>query len=201
MAPNGETLVSSYSRNDFRKAAPPPSLSMHGLQRAISDLSLELSKEGGIDTMQLQLPPISEVEDAKCECCGMSEECTPGYIRRVRERFRGKWICGLCAEAVKEEVEKTAGGDLEAALGAHMSACVRFNRIGRAYPVLYQAEAMREILKKSSSQMEGRGLRAKSNSPRSMRGAAPKKGGGIARSSSCIPAIISREMNQRNSQG
>ncbi|PQQ20673.1 uncharacterized protein Pyn_04185 [Prunus yedoensis var. nudiflora] len=49
---------------------------------------------------------------------------------------------------------------------------------------------MREMLKKSK--MEGRGMRAKSISPRD-KGVAKGKGG-IARSSSCIPAIT-REMD------
>lgn len=115
----------------------------------------------------------------------MIEECTPEYIDRVRGKFFGKWICGLCAEAVKEEVEKN-GGKREEALVTHMSACVRFNKLGRAYPVLCQAEAMREILKKSN------GVRAKSSSPRDNKGG--MKTGGIARSSSCIPAIT-RDMN------
>ncbi|GAU17657.1 hypothetical protein TSUD_07180 [Trifolium subterraneum] len=43
------------------------------------------------------------VSTAKCCCCGLVEECTQAYIARVRERFGGRWICGLCAEAVKEE--------------------------------------------------------------------------------------------------
>uniref|UniRef100_J3LB36 Uncharacterized protein n=1 Tax=Oryza brachyantha TaxID=4533 RepID=J3LB36_ORYBR len=30
------------------------------------------------------------VEEAECECCGMSEECTPEYIRGVRARFSGR---------------------------------------------------------------------------------------------------------------
>ncbi|KAF3450698.1 hypothetical protein FNV43_RR06787 [Rhamnella rubrinervis] len=182
MAPHGESLPGSYSKANFSK---PPRLSSDSLQRTISDISFELSKEA----IDLKLPPISEVEDAKCECCGMSEECTPEYIDRVRDKFLGKWVCGLCAEAVKEELEKN-GGNKEEALGAHMSACVRFNKYGRAYPVLFQAEAMREMLKKSK--LEGRGMRAKSISPRDLKGG-PKKGG-IARSSSCIPAIT-RDMN------
>ncbi|KAG6414516.1 hypothetical protein SASPL_121888 [Salvia splendens] len=41
---------------------------------------------------------------AKCECCGLTEECTGEYIKRVRDRFSGRWICGLCSEAVKDEV-------------------------------------------------------------------------------------------------
>ncbi|XP_008794167.1 uncharacterized protein LOC103710281 [Phoenix dactylifera] len=175
----GGTLIASYTRKSFDKPQKPRRISMEGLQRAISDLSFELSKEG-IDT---KLPPISEVEDAKCECCGMSEECTPEYIRRVREKFSGKWICGLCSEAVKEEVEKN-GGRLDEALNTHMSVCVRFNRIGRTHPVLFQAEAMREILRKS--RLDGTGATAKSRSP-TERGSV--KRGGITRSSSCIPAI------------
>ncbi|KAH7547229.1 uncharacterized protein LOC107428544 [Ziziphus jujuba] len=184
MAPHGEAITSSYTKTNFSK---PPKLSSDTLSRTVSDISFELNREG-IDQLK-QLPAISEVEDAKCECCGMSEECTPEYIDRVRDKFLGKWICGLCAEAVKEEVEKN-GGNKEEALSAHMSACVRFNKFGRAYPVLFQAEAMREMLKKSK--LEGRGMRSKSISPRDHKGA-PKKGG-IARSTSCIPAIT-REMN------
>ncbi|KAK6782471.1 hypothetical protein RDI58_020267 [Solanum bulbocastanum] len=153
----------------------------NGLQRTISDISFELSKEVALvvsDHNNIEknvLPPISEVEDAKCECCGMSEECTLEYVKRVKEKYSGKLICGLCSEAVKEEMEKNGGKKLEEALNEHMNACSKFNRLGRAYPVLFQAEAMREILKKS---------RAKSLSPRDT-----QKKGGIARSSSCIPAI------------
>lgn len=186
MAPSGEMLVASHTRSGLGgRPQKPRRISMEGLQRAISDLSFELSKEG-IDT---KLPPISEVEDAKCECCGMSEECTPAYIHRVREKFSGKWICGLCSEAVKGEVEKN-GGKLDEALNAHMSVCVRFNRIGRTHPVLFQAEAMREILRKS--RLEGR---AKSTSPRERESV---KRGSITRSSSCIPAIT-KEIGERAS--
>ncbi|XP_031739702.1 uncharacterized protein LOC116403240 [Cucumis sativus] len=46
---------------------------------------------------------VIDVESVKCECCGLTEECTPAYIGRVRERYEGRWICGLCAEAVKDE--------------------------------------------------------------------------------------------------
>ncbi|KAK7325154.1 hypothetical protein VNO77_29274 [Canavalia gladiata] len=176
MAPHGECL----SRSNMSK---PPRHSSDHIQRTISDISFELNKEG----IDLTLPPVSEVEDAKCECCGMCEECTPEYIERVRDKFLGKWVCGLCAEAVKEELEKN-GGKKEEALSAHMSACVRFNKYGRAFPVLFQAEAMKEMLKKNT--MEGR--RAKSFNPIREKGG--QKKGGIARSSSCIPAIT-RDIN------
>ncbi|GKV27171.1 hypothetical protein SLEP1_g36373 [Rubroshorea leprosula] len=175
--------------NNFSK---PPRLPNDGLHRTISDITFQLSN---IDLKEAtthvddKLPPISEVEDAKCDCCGMSEECTPEYIERIRSKFLGKWICGLCAEAVKEEKEKN-GGNIEEALSRHMNTCARFNKLGRAYPVLFQAEAMREILKKA--RVEGKGLRAKSLSPRDLQ--VGQKKGGIARSSSCIPAIT-RQMN------
>ncbi|KAL8098937.1 hypothetical protein AgCh_031595 [Apium graveolens] len=188
MAPHGESLVSSYARSS--NTMKPPRLSSSvttGLKRSVSDVSYELSKED-LDTNTKALPPICEVEDARCECCGMTEECTLEYIEQIREKFMGKWICGLCTEAVKEEMSKN-GGKREEALNSHMGACVRFNKFGSAYPVLYQAQAMREILKKARA--EGRGVRAKSMNYRDNGGL---KKGGIARSTSCIPAIT-REMN------
>ncbi|KAL7166358.1 hypothetical protein ACSBR2_037101 [Camellia fascicularis] len=191
MAPNRETLFASFADTTNIIQKPPPRLSMEGLQRTISDISLELSKESNASPM---LQPISEVEDAKCECCGMSEECTTEYISCVRGKFSGKMICGLCAEAVKEEMEKN-GGNRGEALNEHMSECVRFNRIGRTHPVLFQAEAMRELLKKSS-RLEGGGGRAKSVSPRDYIGGLRNKGG-IARSSSCIPAITREISDQK----
>lgn len=95
-----------------------------------------------------ELPTVSEVDNAKCKCCGMYEECTLEYIRRVRDMFSGNLICGLCAEAVNVEMEKN-GGKREKALKVHMSDCVKFNRLGRLYPALYQAEDVKKILKKS----------------------------------------------------
>lgn len=193
MAPHGESIPSSttYSNRTTGNFSKPPRLSTDSLHRTVSDISFELSKE----TIDFALPAISEVEEAKCECCGMVEECTPEYIERIRDKFLGKWVCGLCSEAVKEELQKRkndggrGGENIEEALAAHMSACVRFNKFGRAYPVLFQAQAMREMLKKNN--LDGR--RAKSISPRDHKGGGPKKGG-IARSSSCIPAIT-RNMN------
>ncbi|KAM6585183.1 hypothetical protein CsatB_012185 [Cannabis sativa] len=206
MAPHGESIIPSpntpptpttfSTRITAGNFSKPPRLPSESLHRTVSDISFELSKAQEAAAMDLDdLPPISEVEDAKCECCGMVEECTPEYIEKIREKFFGKWVCGLCSEAVKEELQKkrndnsnncSGGGnnnkEVEEALGVHMSACVRFNKFGRAYPVLFQAEAMREMFKKSQS--DGR-IRAKSISPRDP----SNKKGGIARSSSCIPAI------------
>ncbi|KAJ8452095.1 hypothetical protein Cgig2_016676 [Carnegiea gigantea] len=121
--PHSEAVVTSFPMAPKNVSKRPPRLSNNNLKRTISDIAFELHKE--IDRERADskaLPPISEAEDAKCECCGMSEEYTPGYIKRVREQFCGKWICGLCSEAVKEEMEKNGGN----------------------------SAAMREILKKSS---------------------------------------------------
>ncbi|KAG6501238.1 uncharacterized protein LOC121994356 [Zingiber officinale] len=186
MAPNGEMLVASKNNLEARR---PRRMSMEGLQRAVSDLSFMLGKDAAVENAAA-LPAISEVEEAKCECCGVSEECTPEYIRRVRDKFgAGRWICGLCSEAVEEEMAKN-GGRKKEAVEAHLAVCGRFRRIGRTQPVLLQAEAMREILRKSSS-------RAKSISPRnSSSNKDVKKGGQITRSTSCIPAITKEMMNK-----
>ncbi|ONI33802.1 hypothetical protein PRUPE_1G446800 [Prunus persica] len=183
--PNRENQMGSYSNTSI--VQKPPRLSMGSLQRTISDISDELSSSSKEAIHAMQLPTISEVEDAKCECCGMCEECTNEYINRVRNQYSGKLICGLCAEAVKEEMEKN-GGKREEAVNEHFSDCVKFNRLGRAYPVLYQAEAIKEILKKSSK------IRAKSTGPRDK---SVKKNNTITRSSSCIPAINREELSPK----
>jgi hypothetical protein len=200
MAPNGDAAVAAAAPaapapKAARRQSKPRRISMEGLQRAMSDLALELARDRKASaaaaadadaaaratpapTQQQQqlLPAITEqvVEDARCECCGMQEECTPEYVRRVRERYCGRWVCGMCAAAVTGEADSRHGGRTEEALAAHMAVCGRFNRVGRANPVLMQTEAMREILRK----------RSRSNSPRDH---AP--GATLARSSSCIPAI------------
>lgn len=180
MAPNGELLsVPIYTKNN---TPTTKTSSKEGLQRAISDLSLELTKASLFETEQNTLSVVAEAEDAKCECCDMCDEFTPEYIAKVRDLYFGKWICGLCSEAVKEEMVKN-GGNKEAALEAHMNSCLLFNNFGRKNPVLYQAEAMREMLRKSYA----RGARAKSTSPRDHKMGLRK--GGIARSSSCMPTI------------
>nr|GEZ53672.1 hypothetical protein [Tanacetum cinerariifolium] len=119
MPPDRDTQLASYN-NAKCNLQNPSRLSMDTLQRTISDISFELSKEVDVVTdHQLNLPTILEVEDAKCECCGMSEECTPEYVARVE------------------------------ALSEHTSVCVRFNRFDRTNPVMFQAAAMKEMLKKS----------------------------------------------------
>ncbi|GFQ04914.1 hypothetical protein PHJA_002635500 [Phtheirospermum japonicum] len=79
-----------------------------------------------------QAAGISEVALARCECCGLTEECTEAYIKRVRDRYSGHWICGLCAEAVKDEQLRSDGmtaDDEEAALNQHMTFCKKFRAL------------------------------------------------------------------------
>lgn len=67
----------------------------------------------------------TELEFAKCDCCGLTEECTLAYIARIRERFQGRWICGLCAEAVKDEICRSEMFiSMEEALNLHMNFCI-----------------------------------------------------------------------------
>ncbi|KAG6435198.1 hypothetical protein SASPL_100068 [Salvia splendens] len=47
-----------------------------------------------------------EIEVVKCECCGLKEECTEEYINKVKAKFEGKWLCGLCSEADSMEEDK-----------------------------------------------------------------------------------------------
>ncbi|KAL9247357.1 hypothetical protein vseg_020798 [Gypsophila vaccaria] len=187
--PHGEaTILTSFPRptstKNFPKPPPRLSMSQESLKKTVSDIAYVLSRK--VDREQLEeskplpLPVVSEAQDATCECCGMSEEYTPEYIKSVRDKMSGRWVCGLCSEAVKEEMEKN-GGTCQEALETHMNHCVRFNKLGRAYPVLCQAEAMKKILKK------GKVIRAKSFSPTDTKGL---NKGGIARSSSCMPSMM-----------
>ncbi|OIT23812.1 hypothetical protein A4A49_31678 [Nicotiana attenuata] len=118
-----------------------------------------------------------EVEMVKCECCGLTEECTVAYIARVRERNGGRWICGLCAEAVKDEImrsESRIGG--EEALNRHMNFCKKF----RAFrpppnPTEELISAVKQLMLRSL------------DSPRSN----PVSRHGLARSRSCFSAVDS----------
>ncbi|CAN8300848.1 unnamed protein product [Cochlearia groenlandica] len=52
-------------------------------------------------------PSLPTVESVTCHTCGFTEECTPAYIHRIKERHKGHWLCGLCTEAVKDEVVRS----------------------------------------------------------------------------------------------
>ncbi|XP_008794168.3 uncharacterized protein LOC103710282 [Phoenix dactylifera] len=109
----------------------------------------------------------NEVQMVECECCGMSEECTPTYIGRIKGFFCGKWICGLCSEAVKEQTRRNPGVAKEEALESHMALSKKFNRTVRLNPKLSLAGTMRDIARKSSQQRTSMGHCA-SKIPRNM---------------------------------
>ncbi|KAK3138235.1 hypothetical protein QOZ80_5AG0366190 [Eleusine coracana subsp. coracana] len=96
-----------------------------------------------------------EARSVRCECCGMAEECTPTYIGRVRERFQGKWVCGLCGEAVKERLAREPALTVGGAVDAHAALCERFNSTVRLNPKLSLASSMRDIARKSSLHRSG----------------------------------------------
>ncbi|XP_073005131.1 uncharacterized protein [Typha latifolia] len=63
-----------------------------------------------------------ESESARCACCDLTEECTPEYISKVRETHQGRWICGLCDEAIKDEIYRSRRAiSTEEAIDRHMS--------------------------------------------------------------------------------
>ncbi|KAK3410765.1 uncharacterized protein LOC104422975 [Eucalyptus grandis] len=91
---------------------------------------------------------------AVCDCCGLTEECTPAYIERVRERHHGKWICGLCAEAVKDEIlrnkESQSAAGTEEAMAKLRSFCKRSSDSTGPppNPTVLLISAVRQILKR-----------------------------------------------------
>ncbi|KAF8407196.1 hypothetical protein HHK36_006323 [Tetracentron sinense] len=129
-------------------------LSLDMIQRAVSDISSEM---GISKYMDLRIPSqhkiSNEVNEVECECCGLFEDCTHTYIRHIRARFYGKWVCGLCSEAVNEGSQRLGQARhiiLEEALHAHMEICERFKKTIRVNPAMSLAIAMTQILKKSS---------------------------------------------------
>lgn len=101
-----------------------------------------------------------EVESAKCECCGLREDCTREYIAAVKAGFGGRWLCGLCTEAVRDEVAAKKRGDLEGALRDHMSFCAKFGKKGPAFRV---ADGMRQMLRRRSSDISASAAAAASS--------------------------------------
>ncbi|XP_039016870.1 uncharacterized protein LOC120147611 [Hibiscus syriacus] len=85
-----------------------------------------------ISSLDTQNPPSKatapiEIQFVKCESCGFTEECTFSYILRVRERYQGRWICGLCIEAVKDEARRSETLiSTEEALDRHIRFCNEF---------------------------------------------------------------------------
>ncbi|KAF3457122.1 hypothetical protein FNV43_RR01779 [Rhamnella rubrinervis] len=88
-----------------------------------------------------------EIELVKCECCGLKEDCTQDYISEVKSKFDGKWLCGLCSEAVRDEVSKGKKPfGMDEAVKAHMSFCGKF----KSNPAVRVADGMRQMLRRRS---------------------------------------------------
>lgn len=98
-----------------------------------------------------------DIELVKCECCGLKEDCTQDYISDVKSQFEGKWLCGLCSEAVRDELEsKNIGNNknkspfgMEEAVKSHMSFCRKF----KSNPAVRVADGMRQMLRRRSGDL------------------------------------------------
>lgn len=132
----------------------------------------------------------NEVEFAKCDCCGLTEECTEAYIKRVRERFQGRWICGLCEEAVKDEVirsesergiSRIGNEEEEEALNRHMSFCKKFRSSLRRPPPDHTQQLISAV-----KQLLLRSLDSSPPPPSPMRAGKPPS---MLRSKSCFSAL------------
>ncbi|KAL2922620.1 Solute carrier organic anion transporter family member 1B1 [Bienertia sinuspersici] len=87
-----------------------------------------------------------EVQVVKCDCCGLKEECTVEYTEAVKSNFNGKWLCGLCTEAVRDEVSRAG---VEDAVTAHRSFCRKYN----SSPASRVADGMRQMLRRRSAHL------------------------------------------------
>ncbi|KAI6679750.1 hypothetical protein NL676_033631 [Syzygium grande] len=95
-------------------------------------------------------PPLFEVETAKCVSCGFTEECTPAYILRIREQYQGRWICGLCIQAVKDEVLRADRLiSTEEALNRHISFCNKFKSSNPMKETEHPIFAMGKLIRRS----------------------------------------------------
>ncbi|BAS94827.1 Os05g0509800, partial [Oryza sativa Japonica Group] len=89
-----------------------------------------------------------DIESVRCACCGLEEDCTQEYIENVKANFGGKWLCGLCSEAVGDELSKDRREQdgIEDAIKAHMAFC----RMALSSPAVKVADGMKEMLRKRS---------------------------------------------------
>ncbi|KAG6486004.1 hypothetical protein ZIOFF_054574 [Zingiber officinale] len=94
------------------------------------------------------------IESAKCACCGLREDCTLEYIGSVKADFDGKWLCGLCAEAVRDELSRrqrrSSSGVLRDAIADHMSFC---RKSSNSNPATKVADGMRMMLRRRSGDL------------------------------------------------
>ncbi|KAG7026232.1 hypothetical protein SDJN02_12731, partial [Cucurbita argyrosperma subsp. argyrosperma] len=96
---------------------------------------------------------MEEIETVKCECCGLKEECTQHYISQVKANFDAKWLCGLCSQAVHDEIFRSKNpppsAGIQDAIKAHMLFCRKF----KSNPAVRVADGMKQILRRRSSDL------------------------------------------------
>jgi hypothetical protein len=99
----------------------------------------------------------AEVEEWEvCACCGLREECTPAYAARVRARYGGRWLCGLCGNAVGEEVAAGDGSvlEVEAAIARHATFCRAIGWCPTPVAAERLIAAVRSLLRNGSGKQE-----------------------------------------------
>lgn len=126
------------------RSQPEPDLAV--IVESLSKFSFKVPAVASVK----EKPEVEQEYMSKCECCGITEECTPGYVARMKAMFCGRLVCGLCGEAVKEErMRMGPETSMESALCAHMKICFKFNTFTRQDPAADLAQAMRQILRRS----------------------------------------------------
>ncbi|XP_022138622.1 uncharacterized protein LOC111009738 [Momordica charantia] len=98
------------------------------------------------------------IEVVNCECCGLKEECTQNYISQVKANFAAHWLCGLCSEAVRDEIFRSpsaagAGGigiGIQDAVNAHMLFCRKYSK---SNPAVKVADGIRQMLRRRSTDL------------------------------------------------
>ncbi|XP_004959434.1 uncharacterized protein LOC101754676 [Setaria italica] len=95
---------------------------------------------------------------ATCACCGIGEECTARYVARVAAQFSGAWVCGLCAEAIKDEAARRGVG-LEAAARAQAEFVLSAAAAARSGPAVQVSQALLQLLKKLLAAAPGAAVR------------------------------------------
>jgi hypothetical protein len=134
-------------------------------------------------------------EEVACDCCGFTEECTAPYTAGVRARYGGRWICGLCGDAVGEELGRASLPISPAeALDRHACVCRRGSAppspAGSADDLI---EALRMLLRRRLGSPP-RKVRSTPSSPRRAAAigsvAAVAAGSSLGRAESCFAALV-----------
>uniref|UniRef100_A0A0E0LN89 DUF1677 family protein n=1 Tax=Oryza punctata TaxID=4537 RepID=A0A0E0LN89_ORYPU len=161
--------------------------------------------------MEVEVGEETEEVEVACECCGFTEECTAPYIAGVRARYEGRWICGLCGDAVGEELGRASPPISPAeALDRHAFVCGAGRRSTAPPSPAESADdlisALRHLLRRrlgSPPLPPRRMVRSTPSSPRrdepvsasaaaivSVETGGGGAGGALARTESCFAALV-----------